>query len=128
MRVYTTMPATLVPFFDAELRAAKALLDRSELSACWKHYERAHIIGQKYPYQHSLVHWRMLCFGIRIKNSREIVGQIPRLLFGGIKSFVGHVPVGNTGGADAPPLRPMIIPDDLQKIIDVNSKDEDTSK
>ncbi len=122
------MPQSLVPFFEAELKTAKEFLDRSEFSACWKHYERAHIIGQKYPYQHSVVHWRMLCFGIRIKSWPEIAGQIPRLLFGGIKSFVGHVPVGNTGGADVPPLKPMTIPEDLQKIIDLNSKNEDTSK
>ncbi|WP_235010129.1 DUF3703 domain-containing protein [Algoriphagus boritolerans] len=30
-----------------------------------------------------------------------------------IKSFVGRIPVGNTGGANVPPLRPMEIPDDL---------------
>jgi hypothetical protein len=27
------------------------------------------------------------------------------------------IPVGNTGGANVPPLRPMPIPDDLQQII-----------
>ena len=61
------------------------------------------------------VHWMMLSFGIRIKNTREIIGQIPRLLVGGVKSFVGHIPVGNTGGANVPPLRPMEIPKDLQE-------------
>lgn len=81
----------------------------------------AHIIGQKYPIEHSYIHWKMLRFGFRIKSVKEIAGQIPRLLLGGIKSFVGTVPVGNTGGADVPPLRPMPIPDDLQMIIDRNS-------
>ena len=42
-------------------------------------------------------------FGIRIKDIREIIGQIPRLLVGGVKSFVGEIPVGNTGGANVPP-------------------------
>jgi len=28
--------------------------------------ERAHIIGQKYPYTHTFVHWKMLQFGFKI--------------------------------------------------------------
>ena len=59
----------------------------------------------------------MLLFGIKTKNTNEIIGQIPRLLVGGVKSFVGNIPVGNTGGSNVPPLRPIQIPDDLQQII-----------
>jgi uncharacterized membrane protein YeaQ/YmgE (transglycosylase-associated protein family) len=33
----------------------------------------------------------MLQFGIKIKNRKEIMGQIPRLIFGGVKSFVGKI-------------------------------------
>ena len=83
----------------------------------WSHLERAHIIGQPYPYHHSLVHWKMLLFGIRMKNLREIIGQIPRLIVGGVKSFVGEIPVGNTGGANVPPLRRMEIPQKLEELI-----------
>jgi hypothetical protein len=39
--------------------------------------------------------WFMLKFGIRIKRMKEIVGQIPRLLADGAKSFLGELPVGN---------------------------------
>jgi hypothetical protein len=62
----------------------------------------------------------MLLFGIKIKDTREVVGQLPRLLIGGVKSFVGEIPVGNTGGANVPPLKRMEIPADLKKIIDEN--------
>ena len=62
----------------------------------------------------------MLLFGIKIKDSKEIVGQIPRLLVGGIKSFVGEIPVGNTGGSNVPPLKSMEIPAELKKIIEDN--------
>ena len=79
--------------------------------------ERAHIIGQSWPKEHNHVHWLMLKFGFKIKSRREIIGQIPRLVFGGIKSFVGKIPIGNTGGADVPPLRAMEIPEDLQRMI-----------
>lgn len=117
MKFYTTMPKALKSFFEIELADAKKNFDEGNLNVSWHHLERAHIFGQPYPWQHTLVHWRMLVFGIRIKNFREIVGQIPRLLVGGVKSFVGRIPVGNTGGADVPPLQPMEIPGDLQAII-----------
>ena len=58
----------------------------------------------------------MLLFGIYIKNYKEIIGQIPRLLVGGVKSFVGYIPVGNTGGANVPPLKPMAIPDEIMDV------------
>ncbi len=64
----------------------------------------------------------MLVFGLKTKNVKEIFGQIPRLVIGGVKSFVGNIPVGNTGGANVPPLQYMEIPEDLQLIINENSK------
>jgi hypothetical protein len=39
---------------------------------------------------------------------------------GGVKSFVGEIPVGNTGGANVPPLKRMEIPEELKKIIEEN--------
>jgi len=117
MAVNTNMPAVLRPYYRQELVAYHSKLQAMRFAEAWQHLERAHIIGQAYPYQHSEVHWLMLRFGIRIKNMREILGQIPRLLAGGIKSFVGKIPVGNTGGSDVHPLRAMPIPDDLQRIL-----------
>ncbi len=62
----------------------------------------------------------MFLFGIKVKNWKEVIGQIPRLLFGGVKSFVGRIPVGNTGGANVPPLQHMEIPADIAEIINNN--------
>jgi len=59
----------------------------------------------------------MLKFGFKIKSGREILGQLPRLIFGGMKSFVGTIPVGNTGGANVPPLKSLPIPEDLNKML-----------
>ena len=111
------MPITLRPYYDAELRAARLLEQDCDHRASWRHLERAHILGQQWPQPHTSVHWKMLLFGVRLKNWHEILGQLPRLLTGGVKSFVGHIPVGNTGGSDVPPLRPMEIPEDLQHIL-----------
>jgi hypothetical protein len=117
MKFYTSMPGALKPFYNAELAKAETLLQQGKLQECWRHYERAHILGQRYPLQHSYVHWLMLKFGIKIKSTKEVFGQITRLVFGGVKSFVGTVPIGNTGGANVPPLKPMEIPEDLKAII-----------
>lgn len=117
MKFYTNMPKKLNPFFRNELVTSKREFENKNLQTSWHHLERAHILGQSYPWHHTLVHWRMLVFGIRIKNGREIIGQLPRLLVGGVKSFVGKIPVGNTGGTDVPALQTMAIPDDLHEII-----------
>jgi hypothetical protein len=39
---------------------------------------------------------------------------------GGIKSFVGEIPVGNTGGANVPPLKRMEIPKELKRIMELS--------
>lgn len=117
MKLYTNMPAVLKPFYRQELFLAKTEFDKKHYQQSWRHLERAHILGQPYPAAHTAVHWKMLGFGIKIKNTKEIIGQIPRLLVGGVKSFVGKIPIGNTGGANVPALKPMEIPDDLALII-----------
>jgi hypothetical protein len=114
------MPNRLKPFFRDELEIAHSFFSNNDFRTSWHHLERAHILGQPYPYHHTLVHWKMLIFGIKIKDLREIIGQIPRLLVGGVKSFVGEIPVGNTGGANVPPLKPMEIPADLKSTIEEN--------
>lgn len=100
MTLYIRMPSRLKPHFQEELNRAKFEFAHDRAKS-WRHLERAHVIGQPYPVAHTLVHWKMLKFGVRIKSPREVIGQLTRLIFGGVKSFVGHIPHGNTGGANA---------------------------
>lgn len=116
MKFNTSMPESLKPYFKAELDKYRTEYSIGHLQIAWNHLERAHIIGQKYPYAHTFVHWKMLQFGIKIKSGKEIIGQIPRLIFGGVKSFVGKIPIGNPGGANVPPLKPFPIEQELQNI------------
>lgn len=115
--MFWKMPAGLRPRYLNELKLYREYFTAGDLQLAWRHLERAHIIGQPWAVEHTEVHWIMLGFGVRIKSWREILGQIPRLLIGGVKSFVGKIPVGNTGGANVPPLRPMEIPDDLKEVM-----------
>ena len=116
MRFYTFLPKRLKPFYMLELHKYRDECSNGNLDRAWNHLERAHVLGQRYPIAHSNVHWKMLKFGIRSKSGREIMGQIPRLVFGGVKSFVGNVPVGNRGGANVAPLKPFSIEKQLQDI------------
>lgn len=110
------MPHALQPFFKQELDAYASSLLKGKLQEAWHHLERAHVMGQAFPFQHSYVHWKMLLFGIKIKSTKEVLGQIPRLLVGGVKSFVGKIPVGNTGGANIPPLQSLPIDKDIMEL------------
>ena len=109
MKFYTSIPKSLKPYYKEELDKYRTEYLNGNLKSAWNHLERAHIIGQNYPYAHTYVHWKMLQFGIKIKSVKEFMGQIPRLIFGGVKSFVGKIPVGNPGGANVPPLKPFPI-------------------
>lgn len=117
MKFYTSLPKALKPYFEAELLNYKNEKMSKNYISAWYHLERAHILGQKYPVSHTLVHWEMLQFGFKIKNIKEIIGQIPRLIFGGVKSFIGKIPVGNPGGANVPPLKSYPIEASLQHIL-----------
>lgn len=117
MKFYTSLPKKLKPYFNKELEKYQIEYSINNLLKAWNHLERAHIIGQKYPYAHTFVHWKMLQFGFKIKSSKEIFGQIPRLIFGGIKSFVGKISVGNPGGANVSALKPFPIKKELQNIL-----------
>ena len=118
MKIVTSIPESLKPYFEVELEKYHTECSNGNLKIAWNHLERAHIIGQKYPYTHTFVHWKMLLFGIKIKSGKEIIGQIPRLILGGVKSFVGKIPVGNPGGANVPPLKSFPIEKELQDIFE----------
>lgn len=66
---------------------------------------------------HTQVHLLMLWHGLRTRNGREILGQLPRIVFGFLGSLVGRVPTGNTGGANVKAEQLMPIPTDLQALL-----------
>lgn len=118
MKIHLFIPSGLKQHFLREIALYRSEFANGRLSSAWKHLERAHILGQAWPIEHTQAHWEMLKFGFKTKNRAEIIGQLPRLLVGGVKSFVGEIPVGNTGGSDVPPLRSMALPEDLSRILE----------
>jgi hypothetical protein len=121
MKLYLFIPKTLKREVYKEIHLSEQFYSCGKLQESFQHLERAHILGQSWPIEHTMVHWKMLIFAFKIKNKKEILGQLPRLLFGGVKSFIGKIPLGNTGGSDVSPLRAMDIPDDLMEILNAHS-------
>ena len=101
------------PYVDAELRAA-------ELGGpdAFRHLERAHVLGQASTREHVRVHWRMLRWALRHGDAREAIGQLPRIVGAATKTFIGFVPMGNTGGANVNAVRPMPVDPELAAIIE----------
>lgn len=117
MKLNYKIPKHLKIAYNKEISLYKEFLGNEDYPNAWHHLERSHIIGQSYPMDHTYSHWLMLKFGLMQKNSKEVFGQIIRLLVGGWKSFINHVPLGNTGGANVPPLKRMTIPEDIKILL-----------
>ena len=114
------MPTRIKEYYLAEMAAYKQCCLEGAYERAWAYQERVHIIGQSYPIEHTQVHWLMLKEGFRRKSVTEVLGQVLRLMTGGLKSFVNRVPSGNTGGSNVPPLKQMEIPEDLKKVLGRN--------
>jgi hypothetical protein len=112
------LPPSLRPHFQQELQAARAAYARQDAASAFHHLERAHVLGQRWAVSHTHVHLLMLWHGWRTRNGREILGQLPRIVFGFLGSLVGRVPSGNTGGANVRAEQPMPLPADLQRLLD----------
>ena len=102
--------------FDREMRAAVENYNADVLDTAFYHLERAHILGQCYVITHTATHWWMLKVGWRRRDSREIKGQIFRIVAALIISRI-WVPIGNTGGANVHPLKSMPIPEEFRDVL-----------
>lgn len=102
--------------YDEEISSAREALRRRQHAACFFHLERAHVLAQRWTFRHTRVHALMLRAGLRRRDWREVVGQVPRLLASLLFSRV-WVPLGNTGRARVSALEPMPVPEDLRHLV-----------
>lgn len=103
--------------FTNEMTEARTALAQSDLERSFSHLERAHILGQRYFAPHLRTHWWMLRVGQRRSDVNEIRGQIMRMIAVVPGSLFGWVPLGNPGGANISPVKPMPIPADLEPLL-----------
>jgi len=106
------------PLVQAELDAAATLEARGEPISAFTHLERAHVLGQASTREHVRTHWAMFRWALRQSIPGAAFGQAWRILGAALKTWLGWVPSGNTGGANVSGFRPMPVPADLQRLID----------
>lgn len=92
------------------LASAEGEFNRQEVESAWKWLELAHIFSQPHAGLHTLTHWRMLRFAVRSGDSREIMGQVLRLIVAAFGSWTGKYPAGNTGRSNVSMFQEMEIP------------------
>ena len=111
------MDTRLSAAFESELLQAVRAEDLGDAAAAWRHLERAHILSQRHTAAHVRAHLRMLGWGWRQRDAREIAGQVTRVVAAALFSRL-WVPVGNTGGANVSAFQAMPIPPELQRLIE----------
>src|SRR5690606_14268011 len=84
------------PHVGAELSAASAAELAGDPARGFRHLERAHVLGQGSTIEHVRVHARMLLWGLRQRQAREVTGQALRLVGAATKTGLGLIPHGNT--------------------------------
>jgi hypothetical protein len=100
-----------------ELNKGKILYHSKLYSEAFHQFERSHIIGQRFPIEHTISHYWMLKIALKKRNVKDALGQIFRMLSGFIGSVLNIYPVGNTGGSDVSPFKEMDIPQDLVELL-----------
>ena len=110
--------AKIKPNFQAELREAEQCDSQGDAVGSFKHFERAHVLGQSSTRLHLIAHWRMLQWAVQQARPSEFVGQVVRIVGAATKTAMGLVPEGNTGGSNVSPFKRMAVPGDLAAIIE----------
>lgn len=96
-----------------ELRAFKEASANNDRESAWRALERIHIISQIFAGMHIASHLRMLRYAWKLRDTREVIGQLFRLTLAPIGNFTGKLPFGNTGRANVSAFLPMELPADL---------------
>jgi hypothetical protein len=110
------MNAAIRQAYDTELNAARAATAAGQVDVAFHHLERAHILAQRWTFEHMETHWLMLRLGASTGAWPEVAGQVKRILAAAVFSRI-WVPAGNTGRAHASAMKPMPIPADLHAVL-----------
>ncbi|CAN5169150.1 hypothetical protein BH11PSE11_BH11PSE11_18400 [soil metagenome] len=103
--------------FEAEMKVARRLIDEGALDAAFARLEIAHVLGQRHVGRHVRSHWLMLKIGYQRRSTREIGGQLLRIILGAAGSSIGVVPTGNTGGTNISMFRQLPVSPELQILL-----------
>lgn len=100
-----------------EMTAFQAARSSGDSVMAWRSLERAHIISQPYLTLHIANHWDMLKFAVAEHDTKEIIGQVGRIILAPFGAVTGRIPIGNTGRSNVSAFKPMPVPEDLLETI-----------
>ncbi|WP_260681493.1 DUF3703 domain-containing protein [Aliiglaciecola sp. M165] len=106
------------PYIENKLSQSDQARANNDVQAEFKYLEDAHVIGQQSTFYHTLIHWRMLQYGLRNRRPKEVLGQIIRLVGALTKTAIGLLPMGNTGGANVSAFKPMPLSEENKSILE----------
>ncbi|MDD7913438.1 DUF3703 domain-containing protein [Polaribacter ponticola] len=106
--------------FYYQLKLGKKALKLHNFEASFYHLENAHILGQKHLIRHTISHYWMLIYAMKSKKSKEIIGQVIRIIASLLFTLI-WVPKGNTGGTNVSPIKKMPIRKELKKYFKFNA-------
>jgi uncharacterized protein DUF3703 len=105
------------PYVQVEFLAAEDCDGSGDFAGSFGHLERAHVLGQGSTREHVRVHWRMLRWAARQRQTPELVAQLLRIVGAAVFTAAGLVPEGNTGGGNVSAFRRLPVPPELALII-----------
>lgn len=118
------MHKNLKAAFQQRLTSARQLHKAGAYDQAFAELEIAHVLGQQYILPHWQVHWAMLKVGFAQKSSKEVMGQIWRIILTPLGHLTGRLPIGNTGGSNVNAFQPMPISADLQSLLNKTNRDQ----
>ena len=111
------MSINIKEYIEKEVSEFRVHESNGNHQKCREHLGRAHILSQTSMFSHFYVHWLMLCYALRSKDTPELRGQMVRLLVILPGHLIGRVPKGNIGWSSVGLTQEMPIPDDLKRLL-----------
>ena len=118
------MHSELKQAFQQRLTQAQQHYKEKDYTQAFSELEIAHVLGQQYLWPHWQVHFAMLKVGLAQKSSKEIAGQIWRIILTPAGHLTGRLPLGNTGGSNVNAFKPMPIAAELQTLLNQQNRDQ----
>lgn len=103
-----------------EMAEATAARRSGEIGVAWAHLEPAPVLSQRWGWPHVRVRFATLRLATRTRDLRDGLGQDVRLLAAAPDSITGRYPVGNCGRADVSMFAPMVVPTELERLLEAS--------
>jgi hypothetical protein len=114
----TNEPSKRILAFDRAVADALERLGANDPAAALQALRSAHVLGQRDFGRHWRVHVLMLRAAWKLRDVREVAGQLWRLVLVPLGHLSGRLPQGNPGTADVSAFAPRTIAPELASLLE----------